>query len=101
MKKWERPRKIKVRKITTIILIHHYYLSSFPDDERKRELERGSQRRKAAQARKLLIQMRIPCCRIDEAVGIKGSQLKSKARKGRRGLTRLSYLSGNGNRRER
>lgn len=51
MKKWERPRKIKVRKITTIILIHHYYLSSFPDDERKRELERGSQRRKAAQAR--------------------------------------------------
>lgn len=30
--------------------------------------------------RKLLIQMRIPCCRIDEAVGIKGSQLKSKAR---------------------
>ena len=82
MKKWERPWKIKVRKITTIILIHHYYLSSFPDDERKRELERGSQRQNVAQARKLLIHIRIPHCRIDEVVGIKGSHLKSKARKG-------------------
>lgn len=44
MKKLERPRKIKVRKITTIILIHHYYLSSFPNDERKRELESGKER---------------------------------------------------------
>ena len=48
MKKWEKPRKIKVRKITTIILIHRYCVSSFLDDERKRELERGSQRRKVA-----------------------------------------------------
>jgi len=65
MKKWERPRKIKVRKITTIILIHHYYLSSFPDDERKRELERGSQRRKPE--RSLLV------CRIHKIILGKGS----------------------------